>query len=229
MAERESSVLFSLNELLKMEEQRRIDVASEERARAEDLERKRLEALEAERAAEKARIRAEEDRRRELDLRSAIEIAQIEAHKAVAVEKSSLEIQVRHYADQLAARDAHARELATMLESQRGRGRTSTIVAAVLAVIATAVAIFAVAFATRSKPLPPPLEVPKVADNGAELESTKRKIAALEKEIAELRDKPAPTVTALPPKVVTPPKFVPKPQPTGTICPPGVKGIPMCP
>jgi colicin import membrane protein len=225
MADRESSVVVSLSELLQMEEQRRRDVDAAERARAAAVERKRLDDEAALRAELEERARSSQAAKRERELRSEVETAQIEAHKAVQIEKSRLEVQVRNYADQLAAREAHARELQAMLDA-RG-GRASTIVAAGLAALATIVAIVAIAFAMRREPAP--IVTPAPRDNSGELEQTKKKIAALEQQILDLKiEKPAPPPTST---IGKPPAYKPPPPPPsgGTKCPPGVKGIPMCP
>lgn len=229
MADRESSVVVSLHELMAMEEQRRREAADAERARLDAAERRRVEEEAALRREHEERAQRSEAEAHERAQRSAVELAQIEAHQAVQLEKSRLEIQVRNYADQLAAREAHAAELQALLDGQRGAGRTPTIAAAALAAVATLVAVIAIAFAARKPPPVVALEPPRPLDNGAELESTRRKIKALEDQILELKTEktpPPPAGTTAAPK---PPVYKPPPPAGGPKCPPGVKGIPMCP
>jgi hypothetical protein len=140
------------------------------------------------------------------------------------------EIKTRNHAEELAARNAHARELAEIVAGQRSGGHGATIVVTILTLLSTIVAVVAIAFALRSKPAPQPIVTAPRVDNMAELESTKREIAALKKEVLALTQKPiapAPTL-AIAPKPQ--PRIVPRPQPssTGTTCPPGVQGVPMC-
>jgi hypothetical protein len=222
MAERESSVVVSLNELFKLDEQRRREIAEQEAARARAEEARRLAAEQAERD----RVAAEEQRQRESALRIQVETAQIDAAKRLQIEKQRLEMLVRMQADEIAARDAHARELRALLDARKP-SRTGAIVATVFALLAAVIAVGAIAAATRKHEPPPPVIVRAPPDT-TELDRTREEIAKLKKEILDLKSAPpppAPTVIATPK-----PTFKPKDSPpSGTKCPPGLKGVPMCP
>ena len=154
--ERESSVVVSLNELLRMEEQRRHDVADAERARTARLEREREAAAARANAEEEQRRMDAEARRRDSALRSAVEGAQIDAAKSTQIEKTRLEILVRMQADEIASRDAHARELANHGILAAQKGRTTTVVSAALAAVAIAVAVVAILAVSRQQPVAAP-------------------------------------------------------------------------
>jgi len=113
MAEqKESSVLFSLKELMNLEEDR---IRQEE-----DTKRKAEEAAAAARAAEErrareeeeARIRAQEDKRRAEEQRTREESARIEAIRQGEVEKARLDAENAARIEQLRHQQEHERQLA---------------------------------------------------------------------------------------------------------------------
>lgn len=97
MAEqKESSVLFSLKELMSLEEDR-IKQEEDDRKRKEQAEQQaRLDAERRAREAEEARMRAEEERRRQEEQRGREEQARLEAIRHAEIEKA------RHEAEQQA-------------------------------------------------------------------------------------------------------------------------------
>ena len=93
--QKESSVLFSLKELMNLEEDRIKQEEETKRAQAEAAERSRLDAERRAREEEEARIRAEENRRRTEEARSREENARLEALRLAEVEKARVEAEQR--------------------------------------------------------------------------------------------------------------------------------------
>jgi colicin import membrane protein len=89
--QKESSVLFSLKELMSLEEDRIKSEEAEKAASAAAAEKARQDAERAAREAEEARIRAEEERRRMEELRSREEAARLEAIRQAEVETARVE------------------------------------------------------------------------------------------------------------------------------------------
>lgn len=122
MAEqKESSVLFSLKELMSLEENRiREEEDAKQKAAAAEIQAK----ADAERRAreeEEARLRAEEERRRQEDMRRKMEEAQVEAAKAAEIEKRKLEEQHRLQMEAMARQQAHEKEI-HVIQSQKRKG-----------------------------------------------------------------------------------------------------------
>jgi len=113
MAEqKESSVLFSLKELMTLEEDRIKQEEDQKRAAEEAAARARAEAERRVREEEEARMRAEEDRRRAEDLRTREEAARLEAIRHGEVEKARVEAENQARIQQLRHQQEHERELA---------------------------------------------------------------------------------------------------------------------
>src|SRR5450755_2713809 len=93
--QKESSVLFSLKELMNLEEDRIKGEEAEKAATAAAAEKARVEAERAAREAEEARIRSEQERRRLDDQRSREENARLEAIRHAEMEKTRLEAEQR--------------------------------------------------------------------------------------------------------------------------------------
>jgi hypothetical protein len=223
---RESSVVTSLEELRKLEEQRRAEEA-EERARAEAARREAEERAMIE-ARERAAAHAREDR--ESAIRAAVAEAQIEAEKRARIENSRMAVQLALQAEAIARHEAHARELAAMTEARRldeRKGHRSTLLGALAFAAAMVAAVLAMRAGMQSTPPPAaPATVPTHDD------SAQRQIEELEKQLAILRaaqqapSAPVASVTTKP--TIHPQPKDPKPA-GGPKCPPGVHGIPLCP
>ena len=112
--QKESSVLFSLKELMSLEEDRIKTEEAERAAQAAAAERARLEAERQARDAEEARIRAEEERRRTEEQRSREEHARLEAIRVGEVEKARVEAEQRARLEAMAAQQQHERSLAAI-------------------------------------------------------------------------------------------------------------------
>lgn len=115
MAEKnESSVLFSLQELMNLEEER---INEEESAKAarERAERERSDAeARAKRDAEERALRAEEDRRRAEELRRREEEARLEAIKHAELAKAQHEAEHKSRMEALTAQQAHEQRIAAL-------------------------------------------------------------------------------------------------------------------
>lgn len=127
----ESSVLFSLQELMGLEEAR---VRTEERERAETLQaeqdaRRRLEA--ERRAAEEARLAAEDEKRREEARRAREEDVRLAAIRAAEIERQRIEAERRAQIEAMAQQQRHEQELLRITQdaSARRLRRITTAVA----------------------------------------------------------------------------------------------------
>jgi colicin import membrane protein len=135
-----SSVMFSLQELARMEEDRVRSAAEAEALENEARERARHEAEASARAEERERERAEAEARREIERRAREEAARIEAIHRAAVEAARVEAEIKASADE--RERARLYELET--ERARAAGRTTSrgsVMAGILgAVLAAGVA-----------------------------------------------------------------------------------------
>jgi len=131
--QKESSVLFSLKELMNLEENRikEEEQEKERRARAEAERRARDEA--ERRAAEEKRLREEEDVRRAEDLRKKEEVARLEAIRMGEIEKAKAEAEHQARMQAMHAQQAHEQHLAA-LGSDSTKKRLKLIVGIVLGV-----------------------------------------------------------------------------------------------
>jgi colicin import membrane protein len=135
MAEqKESSVLFSLKELMNLEENRikEEEQEKEKRARAEAERRAREEA--ERRAAEAARLQQEEDARRAEELRKREESTRLEAIRLGEIEKAKAEAEHIARMQAMQAQQAHEQQIAA-LASDSTKKRLKLIVAGVSAVL----------------------------------------------------------------------------------------------
>lgn len=137
MNQKESSVLFSLKELMTLEQDR---VRQEE-----DLERQAEAAIatrqreEQERRAreEEARMRAEEEARRQSEQRAREENARIEAIRQAEIERARLDAENAARLEQMKRLQDHEAELAR-LSQDRGKKRLRGIVAGTIALFVVA-------------------------------------------------------------------------------------------
>src|SRR5215467_7664113 len=93
--QKESSVLFSLKELMNLEEDRIKNEEAEKAAASAAAEKARADAGLVAREAEEARIRAEEERRRMEEARAREEAARLEAIRHAEVEKARVDAENR--------------------------------------------------------------------------------------------------------------------------------------
>src|SRR4029078_9334982 len=116
--QKESSVLFSLKELMTLEEDRIRTEEADRAAQAAAAEKARGEAERAAREAEEARIRSEEERRRFEEQRSREEAAKLEAIRVGEVEKARVEAEQRARLEAMAAQQQHERSLAAIQQDE---------------------------------------------------------------------------------------------------------------
>src|SRR5262245_58704150 len=116
--QKESSVLFSLKELMSLEEDRIRSEEAERSAAAAAAEKARLDAERAAREAEEARIRAEEDRRRTEESRSREEAARLEAIRVAEIEKARVDAEQRARLAAMEAQQQHERSLAAIKQDE---------------------------------------------------------------------------------------------------------------
>jgi colicin import membrane protein len=141
MAEqKESSVLFSLKELMNLEENRIKEEEQEKdrRARAEAERRAREDA--ERRASEEARLRADEEARRAEDQRKREEAMRLEAIRMGEIEKAKAEAEHQARLQQMAAQQAHEQHLAA-LHGDESKKRLKLIVGIVSAVLVIGIGV----------------------------------------------------------------------------------------
>ncbi|HEY8041857.1 MAG TPA: hypothetical protein VIF15_18765 [Polyangiaceae bacterium] len=137
-----SSVMFSLQELSRMEEER-VRTLEEESARERAMrERSEREAEQRARSEREAHARAEEEARREVERRAREEAARIEAIHRAAVEAARAAAEARVHADERERARRHELELEQARVSARpGGAKGAAMAAAFGAVVAAGVAM----------------------------------------------------------------------------------------
>ncbi len=130
---RDSSVLFSLNQLMGMEQDR---LQEEERARQKKLEAEATQrALEEQRrlSEERSRMAAESERRRQEESRRREEEARLEALRQATVERARIEAEQRARIEAMTLAQEHERRLATLAEdASKKKMMRAVIIASVL-------------------------------------------------------------------------------------------------
>ncbi len=150
MAEqKESSVLFSLKELMSLEENRIREEDDAKKKKAESEAQAKLEAERRAREDEEARLHSEEERRRAEEMRRKMEEAQIEAAKAAELEKRRLEDQHRLQMEAMSKQQAHEREI-QQIQAQKRKGLPPAAIAGIA--IGALSLIFFIIFLTAVKP-----------------------------------------------------------------------------
>jgi len=130
---RESSVLFSLKQLMTLEQDRvhEEDLAARTRAEAEAVARREAE-LEA-RARQEALLRAEDARRREQEAVRREQEARLQAIRLGEIERARIEALQKAHIDQLAQAQEHERRMAELEhDGQKRRLKRALIAGAVL-------------------------------------------------------------------------------------------------
>jgi colicin import membrane protein len=139
MAQQETSALFSLNELMRLEEDRVRQEHELCRRQAEEAARARREAERAAREQEQARLRALEEHRLEEQARRRDEDARIEAIRAAEIERARVEAEERTRSEARAAERVHEQKLALLAaDATKSRLRRSVWVG-----VAVCAALFA--------------------------------------------------------------------------------------
>ncbi len=133
--QKESSVLFSLKELMNLEEDRIKSEEAEKAAAAAAAERARLDAERSAREAEEARIRSEEERRRLDEARAREEAARIEAIRHAEIEKARTEAENRARLEAMAAQQQHERNLAAIKQDESKKKLRNLLIGGVAVVV----------------------------------------------------------------------------------------------
>lgn len=129
--QKESSVLFSLQELFSLE-QDRIKQEEEDKKRRADAEARALE--DAERRAreeEQARLQAEEQRRRSEEQRAREETARLDALRQAEIERARIEAERQAQIEAMKAQQDHQRQLAALQQDKHKKKLTIGIAAAI--------------------------------------------------------------------------------------------------
>lgn len=115
MAEqKESSVLFSLKELMNLEEDRIKTEDDDKKRRAEADVQAKVEAERRARDQEQARLQAEEDRRRSEEQRTKEEATRLDAIRHGEIEKARVEAEQRARMEAMSKQQEHERHLSTL-------------------------------------------------------------------------------------------------------------------
>jgi siroheme synthase len=230
----ESSVVISLQELVRLERSRVEDEAREKSQREARAEAERLAEAERKIELDRAQQARAEERTHEAELRRRMDDAQIEAAKLAELENRKLAQQQRLHLERLAAEERHAREMATLQAAKQKRFPTGLV-----AGIGAAIAAIAVAAIVTFSSKPPVTVVDGSADaqraeerRAAEQRAEKQdqEIRDLLKKVEDLKNQPPPPVatatssTAPKPKLPTKPPVVKKEEG----CTLEVAGVPMC-
>jgi colicin import membrane protein len=129
MAEqKESSVLFSLKELMNLEEDR-IKQEDDERKRKEEAEKQaRLDAERRAREAEEARLQSDAERRRQEEQRQREEQARLEAIRQAEVEKARHDAENQARLRAMQQQQDHERQLAALSQDKKKKQLTWMVV-----------------------------------------------------------------------------------------------------
>ncbi|HHH31167.1 MAG TPA: hypothetical protein ENK57_22850 [Polyangiaceae bacterium] len=190
MSEEESSVLFSLKELMTIEEDR-IKTEEEDRQKAqEEAERARLEAERQAREAEEARIRAEEERRRLEEQRRREEQARLEALKQAEIEKARAEAEQRARLEAMSAQQQHERQLARLNQDKdKKRLRNMLIGGAIAALLVLGLGGYFAYESIQEERRAKELQAAETKRKAEELAKQKREFEAQQAKIVELQEK----------------------------------------
>lgn len=134
--EQESSVLFSLKELMSIEEDR---IQAEEHASEEEIREQevaRIQAEQAARGAEEERIQAEDERRRQEEQRQREEEARITAIGQAEMAKAQAESENKARLDAMTAQQAHEQKLVALRQNKIKKRLQGVAIALVVLVIA---------------------------------------------------------------------------------------------
>jgi colicin import membrane protein len=119
MAEqKESSVLFSLKELMTLEEDRIREEEAEKEAQARAAHEAKMAAERAAREAEEARLRTEEEQRQREESRRREETARLDAMRQAEIERARAEAEQRARLESMTAQQAHEQTLAALSQDK---------------------------------------------------------------------------------------------------------------
>ncbi len=123
----ESSVLFSLKELMNLEEDRIRQEDVDRQKEQDDKERKRRAAEEEQLRLEQERIRAEEERRRQEEQRKREDETRLDAIRQAEIEKKRIEAERAAQLEAMAKQQEHARQLALIEQDNSKKKLRNTL------------------------------------------------------------------------------------------------------
>jgi colicin import membrane protein len=230
MAAKESSVLFSLKELMTLEDERLASEARLAREQAEAHEREAAAIEKRRRDEEQARFVLEERRIADERARERLEAARIEAMREAELEKVRLVAARERDAEALRLTHEHERQTMAMKADTRGRKASIAFLAIGAALVGAALFyVERVAEASRASEIALATERSRLAEQrGARarlesmLESEREQIRRLEERVAA--PPPQPSVVANVPLPIAPPSSGkpahPTPKPTAALAAP---------
>jgi colicin import membrane protein len=194
--QKESSVLFSLKELMNLEEDRIRSEEADKAATAAAAERARLDAERSARDAEEQRIRAEEERRRLDEQRSREEHAKLEAIRVAEIEKARVEAEQRARLEAMAAQQHHERSLAAIHGDESKKSLRKILIAVAVVVpligIGAGVLIYQNVQENRKVLAANQAEAARLAEEKAAIEksmkATEEKMAGLASQLESAKD-----------------------------------------
>lgn len=152
--QKESSVLFSLQELFSLEQERIKQEEDEKKRRIEMEARAREEADRRAREEEHLRLRQEEEKRRIEELRKREESARIEALRQGEIERAKIEAEQQARIEAMKHQQAHAYEIAKLKQDKGKKNLTIAIaVTASVLLIGGSVGIWQIIVKSREKEL----------------------------------------------------------------------------
>ncbi len=137
----ESSVIFSLQELISLERSRVEEEEQHRRKQVEAATQAKLEAERRARAEQEQQVRDEEERRRKAELRRRLDDAQIEAAKVAEIEQRRLEAEHGLKMAALAQEQDHQRQLQQIQVAKRKGAHPALLVSIALALLGALAAI----------------------------------------------------------------------------------------
>lgn len=125
--QKESSVLFSLKELMNLEEDRIRQEEDDKKNRAQAEAKARDDAERKAREEEAARVAADEERKRLEASRQREETARLEAMRAAEIEKQKIEAERRAQLEAMSKQQEHARQL-EMIKQDEGKKKLRNMI-----------------------------------------------------------------------------------------------------
>jgi colicin import membrane protein len=213
VSSKESSVLFSLRELMNLEEQRRAEEAADVARRAERQAEASLAAERRAREEEIARRRADEARAREEARESREEAAHLAALREAELERARREAESAARLEELRLRQDHERQQAALAKDGRDRGG---ILLAMCGALVLALAAWSTTLAARAQHAELALATTRqaLADQTDLVTRAQRELSLLHEQLdpASHAAPPSPPVQdATPPKPAAPRSPTPKP------------------
>lgn len=187
--QKESSVLFSLNELFNLEQDR---IKQEEAAKIQAAELARQAEEENRRraiAAEEQRLREEEERKRAEEARQREEAARLEALRLAEIERARVTAEEQARLESMRQQQAHAQELAKITQDKKKKNLTILVaVAAFVLVLGGSLAGYALYSANKEAKEKDRIARLEQERKQQELEALQRKLEEQDKRVSNLMD-----------------------------------------